>query len=491
MFERLKNAWGAIRGEDPLAMSLRRWEAAKTDRLNSAHWANAHSKSVNADLTLDRETLVKRSMYEAENNPFVEGVIQTHVASVVGADGPTLQVQCEGHKNYSDGLEGDWNEFAKAPEITGQQSLVEVLRANVRLLWTNGDWLIQEVEHPDALPGEISYRWNVIHPRRLKNPLSGYNRRIIDGVERDELGRPITYYITDLDTDEYGWLNQDFNSKPFSAGRVIHDFNILEPGQVRGVPLLAPCLQPIADLRDYDTSVLDACRQATDFAAILTTNHPDANYVAVNESTDIPRRRLSTAPPGWQLNQLDPKHPTTNYVDYRKERLRELGRPVNMPLMMVTLDSGDHNYSSARFDGQLFNRGVICFQSRTDRVLLNRSLERIERQAILSGRIPKRPKNVNFEWTWTAAPHVDPQKEALAWGLLIQIGAASEYDAAAAMGRDFERVTAARKRAKELLEAAGLPPTGTLPMSAAEESLAETAATSAKQTSKKKATVGA
>lgn len=488
MLERLRNAFGALFGREAEPLSMRRWEAAKTDRLNESQVREAANQgSVNSDLVLDRENLVKRSTHEAENNPFVEGVINTHVFSVVGSDGPSLQVHSS-DQDYNDTLEQIFWNVWQLPDIAGRMSGAEILKMCVRQPWTQGEYVMQEVEDTAGPLRRISARLNMIHPRRVRNPITLLNQRTIMGVERDRNGKILNYYVTDYDAEDYSlFVPSNFDSQAIPAKNIIHDFEVLEPGQVRGVPYLAPCLPVISDLRSLDTGVMDALRQATDFAAMLVTKHADAKYVAVNEQISIPRRTLSTAPPGWELQQIDPKHPTTNYIEYRRERLRELGRPVNMPLMMVLLDSGEHNYSSARFDGQLYNRGVTCKQKRLENMVCNRFLFRVERQAQLAGLLNERPDDAEFCWTWPVAPHVDPQKEALAWKELIQIGGASEFDVAASMGRDFESIVKARARAAKLLKEAGLPATGTTPMSDAEQAQDENAKATVKQKSKQKA----
>lgn len=454
MFRWFSRKLGGFAGKVGGTLSLRRWDSAKTDRQNSAHWAGAKGNTVNQDLSLDRETLVARAMEEVQNNPFVEGVVQTHVSSVVGAEGPMLQVVSDS-EDYNEALESIWWDWWQAPELTGTMSGVDLLQQSVRLLWSNGEFIHQETDDPNA--EGISYRLNVIHPRRLRDPIRSVNSRIMLGVERDERGRPKTYYLMDFDSDEFGLIGSSLDPQPYSAERIIHGFKPIEPGQVRGFPWVAPGLQTTADLRDYDRSVLRTARTQANLSVLLEADHPDAPFVNVNEQIDVPDNVLATAPPGWKTKTIQSTQPGPVYKEYRAEKLRELGRPVNMPLMMVMLDSGDHNYSSARFDGQLYNRGIFCLQAWLDRIILNRALTRIEREAMLRGMLPERPSRVDFNWTWPVAPHVDPKKEADAWETLIRIGAASEFDAAAAMGKDYEMVVAAQKRAKDLREKHGLP----------------------------------
>ena len=484
MFRSVRNWIGEAAHRVGNALSLRRWEAAETNRLNQAHWQKEVGNSVNEDLYADRETLVKRSLLETENNPFVEGVQASYVSAVVGAEGPVFQAQSD-DKEFNESLEWLVWDWWQRPEITGQIHGVDLLQQVVRLMWSNGEFLFQEVDDPEAPDGSVSYRLNQIHPRRLRDPLKALSAgsRIMLGVERDAIGKVVRYYISDYESDEYGLLGANWNPVPYDAGRMIHGFKPIEPGQVRGIPWIAPCLQTIADIRDADKQILDAIRLQADFSVLLYTEHPDAPFASVNTSTEIKRRRISAAPPGYKAMGLSPTQPGPDYIHFRREKLRELGRPVNMPLMMVMLDSGDHNYSSARFDGQLLNRGVQSFQAWIDRVLLNRCVARIERQATLAGKLKPRPKNVVYNWTWPVAPHVDPQKEAEAWATLLAINGCSEFDVAAALGKDFETIVAARQRAAKLLADAGLPPTKTaadLPAKPAEKDAAKPATTGKK-----------
>lgn len=438
----------------------RRWDGAKTTRLNSAQWPGGDGTTVNDDLAFDLETLRKRCFFEMQNNAFVEGAISTHIVDVVGPDGPAFEADSDENPEYAAKLKQIWAAFSEAPDAAGESSLVELLQQDVRLLWFAGEFVDQlvEADEADAFYG-VTVRVHPVHPRRLKNPLTtegAINGRIQQGVERDRLGRPTQYFVEEFDADQQV-LGSPYATTGIRAEDIIHGFRKLEPGQVRGAPWLAPSLQAISDLRHCDAEVLDAIRSAAYFAVLLWTTHPEAKYLQVNESVDMERRTIRTAPPGWQPTQMTPQQPTTPYLEYRTERQREIGRQANMPLMIVRLSSERHNYSSARFDGQRYDRGNRCLQAWLTRIKLARLLRIVERQAQLSGNLPRqRPSDLKVMWIWPVSPHVDPQKEATAWETLLRIGIVSEQDAAAAMGKNYETVVAMRAAAKKLRAAAGL-----------------------------------
>src|SRR5690606_29907051 len=113
---------------------------------------------------------------------------------------------------------------------------------------------------------------------------------------------------------------------------------------------------------------------------------------------------------------------------------RELGRPINMPLMMVRLGSEEHNYSSARFDGQIYQRGIACVQaSRLERPL-NRCVNEVAREAELARQLPPRPADVSYRWLHNKPPHVDPAKEANAEKTYLENGTVTLEEALAAQG---------------------------------------------------------
>ncbi|MBK8916472.1 MAG: phage portal protein [Phycisphaerales bacterium] len=437
----------------------RRFDAAKTTRLNRHQWPADQGATVNQDLELDLPTLRQRCFHEMCHNAFVEGAIATHVTDVVGPDGPVLEIDSQQQPDYAERLKRIYGDVAAVADAAGQHSLVELLQQDVRLLWWAGEFIDQlvDVDETQAVQG-VTIRIHPVHPRRLKNPLTVGNGRTMMGIDRDRIGRPVTYYLEDFDTDQQTLAGRaGLAETAVPAAHIIHGFRELEPGQARGVPWLTPSLEAINDLRQCDKEILDAIRSAAYFGVMLYTEHHSAKYLEVNESVDMERRTIRSCPPGWKPEQMTPQQPTTPYLEYRMERQREIGRQANMPLMIVRLSSERHNYSSARFDGQRYDRGNKCLQAWLTRIKLQRLLKLIERQAQLAGTLPKtRPADLKVQWIWPVSPHVDPQKEANAWETLLRIGIVSEQDAAAAMGKNYETVVALRAAAKQLRQAAGL-----------------------------------
>ena len=443
----------------------RRWAGARTNRLNAAHWQGALGQSLNADLLTHLDTLRNRCEHEGSANPLIDGIVFTHQTDIVGVNGPTMQVQSTSPA-YNDWLEGQWQDWFRSPMPNPRISGAQWLRLSIRGLWQSGEYLAQKISSRFDTP--CSMRIKPIHPSRLLTPSDqAANPQIIMGVELSEDGAPRRYHIQEPNV--HGGFNLSLGKTiPLSPDDVIHEFLLREEDQVRGVPWMAPSLQSAADLDDYDGDVLEASRMAANTGVYWHTDHPEAGFLSVSEQIEMERGTQVTGPPGWKPTMMTPQQPQTNYRDYRAERHADMGRSVGMPLMMIRLDASNHNYSSARFDGQGYQRAVQAIQywiSGTPKSagMLSGLVDDVAREASIfftskNRRVPKRPDRVAYTWSWPVRPHVDPAKEGMGERIGMENGPLTFEEACAARGTDIDTVIASQKRANEKLEAAGMPP---------------------------------
>lgn len=467
MFSRAPQPVAPAAAGGPAHLTMRRWEAADTDRLNQGHWQGVTGQNINADLLPRLETLRSRAAYEVASNPTLEGVLNTYGDDVAGTDGPKLQVN-SGDDEFDKAAEAVWKMWFEEPDVGRRLGGVDILKLWCRGLWINGEFLAQRVtsRNEDA---PVRLRLRVLHPRRLDTPpeFSGAVD-VIMGVKVDaSTTEPLQYYLSQpVKMGAYEISVGRFRSLPASA--VIHRFVSIEEDQVRGVPWLATPLDTIADLRDYDAQVMDAARNAADWAVSLYTEHPDATFLDVNEETTIQRRTMGTLPPGWKAQALNPPQPSTTYKDFRSERQGDIGRPRGMPRMMVRLDSSDHNYSSARFDSQIYRRGVEAMQGWLQRRTLVPLFYEVLAEALLyaaghpqwehAQALLRRPASISVSMIWPKMPHVDPSKESAAERTRLENGTLTYADALAAHGLDEDEVIASRAKSNRKLAEAGLPP---------------------------------
>lgn len=422
------------------AHAKRGFNATNDDRLSKNHWGDAKNTSINADLRTDLVEMRNRCRWERQNNGNLEGMAASWALDVVGPEGPKLLVETK-DKVYAQQLEGLMRWFGENCDATGEMCMPDQLAMDCRMDWDCGEALTQIVtDH--TYDGPIQTRLLSIAPRRCETP---HGRPVTDlaqitmGVRRSDIGRPLSYFLRrDLDVD-FGFLVGNHFDE-IDARFIIHDFQRIEPGQARGIPLMAPCLQVVAALRDWDRDVQQAMRMAAMLGVWLYSEAPGAEPIDLNGSWDLEGGTAAVAPPGYKPMQVTPQQPSQQYDTFRNAKLGEIGRPVGMPLMMVKLDSSDHSYSSARFDGQGYDRTVKARRTRLERVKLNRVLRQVILEAQRARVLRATPADVRYQWIWTPRPHVDPVKEMTAYESKIKLGIASKTGVAAENGNDLEIV---------------------------------------------------
>jgi len=435
-----------------------RFQAAKTSRLNQTHWSSTSPSSINDALAGgDLATIRERCIFEFSNNPNIEGMVEQYAVDLVGKFGPSLQVQSE-NPAFNESLESSWKNWWAMPDAQNRLSGPDMLKLMVRMFFQCGENVIQKANIADA-PGPVSFRLKNIHPRRLDTPFDkAGSADIILGVELDSIGRPARYYIS-VEELVNGISLASTTSLALDASNIIHLFIQKEPDQVRGLPWLTTPLSTAADLRDYESQVMDAARIAADNAGYLYTDRMDAPFVEVAGSVDIEPRTINTLPPGYRMEQLNPRQPSAQYKDFRDEKLEELGAPVGMPLMKIKRNASGHNYSSARFDAQGFNMAINSLEGYLERNLLAECVGQVARELQLAPtgqRLGPVPMDTKLVWTWPQPPHVDPVKEANAAGIRIDNQISTITDELAGQGKTLEEYIDKRRRELDALDAAGL-----------------------------------
>jgi len=223
-----KQTAGPIFGESDVAqagreldessdMQIRRWDAAQTHRLNSAQFENVTGRSINEDLEATLPVLMSRCMAEATTNPVIEGIIDTHAIDVVGPQGPqwlvsprdvlllegndALKKEFAAYASAAEELLQDWFQM---PHLNGDLTGPEMLEQDIWHQWTCGNSIIQVVDDSSVGRGEISLKWQEIHPERVfTNMLSSIKANsgntIVLGTEINEYGKKIAYHVRQVD----------------------------------------------------------------------------------------------------------------------------------------------------------------------------------------------------------------------------------------------------------------------------------------------------
>lgn len=377
------------------ALEATRYDAAQTTRDNVNHWLGAMDR-LSADESMSpavRQTLRARSRYEVENNAYAKGVVLTLVGDMIGT-GPRLQL--------GQGMTEIEDDFAAwAEEI----ALDQKLRAMRYAKTVDGEAFALIVADPKL----STVKFNLV-PIDAERVTAGFTASGTlagtDGIELDAVGRP-TYYRVLRDGDLTG------TPARVAAANVIHWYRRDRPEQHRGIPELTASLPLFAQLRRYTLAVIASAETAADYAAVIYTDSPaggEAYSATPFETLSLESRMATTLPDGWKLGQIKPEQPVTNYPQFKREILGEIGRALQMPVNIVTGDSSQHNYASGRLDHQVYHKQITIEQRLCEEAVLT-PLFRLwakEYALVTNTKIPE----TNPIFYWDGFEHVDPVKEA-------------------------------------------------------------------------------
>lgn len=438
---------------------LAKYDAAQTTHDNKRHWSNADSLSAKSANSLEvRTRLRNRARYEFDNNGYCQGLILSLADHLVGT-GPRLQLLTE-DDTVNRAVEVAFHQWVQA---TGLVDKLHILTQSKKrdgegfgVLVTN-----RQLESPVQLDVRLVETDQITTPSGVP-PVGAAGW--VDGVELDEAGNPVAYHVLRYHPGDTSFANGvswgEYDRVP--ARLMLHWYRANRAGQVRGVPEITPSLPLFAQLRRYTLATLTAAETAADFAALLETQAPadgETDDPTPFETLEIERGMMTTLPSGARLAQLKAEQPTTTYPDFKRELLKEIGRPVSAPYNVTAGDSSPYNYSSARMDHLLYRAAIRVERDHCRRNILERIYAAwIDEAVMIPGYLPA---GVSAEtphtWYWPGFEAIDPTKEAAADTERLANGTTTLAELLAEYGQDWQAFLVQRGREVEMARQLGLP----------------------------------
>lgn len=443
---------------EPEVIIINRFEGADDTRWNRGQFNDAHGQSINNDLATKLSTLQARCALEYARNPMFAGVVNTFKDDVVGSEGPTLQVTSDSEA-FNDAVEAAWRAVFADPEPSRKFGGPEIMKTWVGGLLLAGSYVnvTASVKRTSTV---ATLGWRSIHARRLVTPagMAG-DPSVAFGYRVDSDGAPIEYFI-DKQTTQYGFSLSGIDYETVPAAAVQHVFIPIEAEQLTGAPMLSSSLQTAADLRQLDRYVLESQKNSAANTPGLEAKDPqsmaDPDPTPTSGSLCYEPGQVPVAPKGWGWTALQATQPSAQYLDYRREKLSELGRPIHMPLLVVLLTAAEANFSSAQYEGSVYGDGVRMVQSLIERRSLNPFALAIVAELALRGRV-RVPRSFDLVWTHNVPAHANIEKLVKALRMMVEDGLISPSRASAILGFNWEKEQAARAKCNQALDAAELP----------------------------------
>ena len=358
----------ALLGARPAASTpAAEYAGAKRTRSNQ-HW-NPRVRSANQEIRGDNATLHARALSLARDEPLCDNCRQTIVDEVVGtgilshadARGPNGESLTEFDLAVDDFLE-NWEGEC---DLTDERDWTGMCGENLSDTIVQGNSFLVESYDPD--PFRVSpVRYELIEPHQLdrtRDNWSGWMSKagggnlIMNGIEYDRLGRPVTYYIVRNRQEQLGWGFSQ--GDPIPAARVIHHFRRERSGQKWGVTWFRKIIAKVFSKDQYIDHEIDAAQNAAKLIAFFQSDVADSMGLKLDDSGSIvdkngnPFEGLapSTFMTGTTTEKLtvmgNPRPSSTGDVFIRAlDRLMGLG--MHMSYYRVAGDSAGLTYSNLR-----------------------------------------------------------------------------------------------------------------------------------------------
>lgn len=352
---------------------MRSYQGAESSRLT----AHKRPKNNSADQELlgpfgaDSVRAWARAL--VRDNAYAWNVLDTIVSNVVGSDGITPQstfetTEGDDVEDVNDIRDAVWADWCEVCDINGKLTFAEIQALCMREIVEAGEVLVKIVKTPGktyrGITRPVSLALEVIEADRLSLDRDTYKaggirngNRIVRGVEIDDLGKPVAY-----------WIYKQHPNSPYVVGNqiperidakdILHLFRMDRVGQTRGVSWFAPAMQWMRDLGVYVDNELQASAVASCFTAVIKTDSPTGQLFAPEgeETTDQNGNALeylepglvARLKPGESIEAVNPGRPNAAADPWIRLMLRGICAGTGTSYESVSKDFSNTSYSSSR-----------------------------------------------------------------------------------------------------------------------------------------------
>lgn len=422
------------------------YEGARNDR-RTGGWVTA-GNSANAEIGIALSKLRERSRDLIRNNAYAARAVAEIVGNAVGT-GITVQAR-SGNPEQDRRINEAWSVWAEQCDADGQLDFSGIQALVARTVFESGECLVRFRQRRAGDGLAIPLQLQVLEPdfldqTKTQKTASGY---IIQGVEFDLVGRRVYYWLFGqhpgdiVQTGVRGGAG--LQSVRVPASEVLHIYRKDRPGQVRGVPWLAPVIVTLRDLDEYEEAELVRKKIEACFAAFVTQPQgPEGPTIAPATPDPATGKRVESFEPGM-IEYLKPGEEisfaapsaSAGYRDFIAAKQAQIATGLQLTYEQLTGDLSRVNYSSYRAGLLSFRNGIEGFRWLTFIPMFCTPVwQRFVQIASVAGLIGD-PEPVPAEWTPPGFGSVDPYKDSVATLNRLRTGTLTLRQAIAEQGYD-------------------------------------------------------
>lgn len=250
----------------------RAYEAARRDH-RTASWHTAGS-SANAEIGSAEEIVRNRSRDLVRNNGYAQQIVETLADHIVGTGIVSAPTGLKGRNLKR--VQQLYRDFVDYCDFEGDQDLNGLMWGAIKGMSESGSALIRfRRQQFGANPTTVPLRLQLLEPDFIDLMKTGTvaGGGVIDrGIEYDAAGRRVAFWLYGAHPgDVASWRLRSMESTRVPAEEIAYLFDKLRPGQDRGMPVLAPAVMTLQDLRSYFQAELVRKRIGACMVGVITT----------------------------------------------------------------------------------------------------------------------------------------------------------------------------------------------------------------------------
>jgi lambda family phage portal protein len=440
--------------------------------------------AINSLLIQSGPMLRARARHLVRNNPYAKKAQRVFVSALVGTGIRPIPQPTE--VKLKQPLTDLWNHWCEEADADGLVDFYGLQVLSARAMFDAGECFMRfrsrQPEDGLAVPFQIQLLESEFCPYEL-NSIADNGNVIRAGVEFDKIGRRVAYWFWKRHPGEYvsTTVAQGYTRVP--AEEVVHLFEPIRPGQIRGVSWLSAAIVRAYVLDQYDDAELERKKTAALFAGFVTKKSADDDgplapqeQPAVQQADtaqNAPDEAVAGLTPGMlqvllegeDIKFSNPADVGPNFEAFEYRALLGLCAALDMPYSSVTGDRSKATYSSERA-AMIDMRAAIAPIQRTVMVfqMCRPTFRRFTADAVLGGSLPIKVQDYNksprdfFRATWIPPrlEWVDPFKDIQAEKMAIRAGLKSREASIASLGGDIAEVDDAIARSNKSADDHGL-----------------------------------
>jgi lambda family phage portal protein len=480
------------------------YNAAKRDRASLAAWS-VLGGSPESDVIADLPTLRARSRDAERNQPVAAGVVNTTVVHSVGTGltcNPRIDHEFLGiTEEQAQAWQKDTRRrflawfTSKDCDLGRRQNGYQLQDLALRSTLSSGDILVTTPMVQRRAARYPTLALQIIEADRISNPSGQQNSdTLTDGVECDATtGEAVAYHVSDKHPGDMrggarSW--QRIGARGAESGRLnaIHLYRVLRPGLRRGVPILAPVMEPLKQLARFTQAELDAAVSSALFPlfAEMDPKAFDETFTEAAQEQIVARASKWTGEinsmqvmnllPGEKVMSPTPGRPNPEFDPFFTACVGQIGLAIGLP-KEVLLMYYQSSYSAARGALLMAWRFFMGWRDWLATDLCQPIYELWLSEEVAAGRISARgffsdpvirSAWCGSQWVGDGPGSIDPVKEVTAAKGRVELGISTlQAESILHDGVDWETKHAQQVREHAARKEAGLPVVGQQPAAAA------------------------